>query len=72
VATITEWYAEKKSVKTAQRPELERRLRADMRAGRVRKVYGFRFDRFLRTGPADAFKFGEVCHQGGRRARLRR
>ncbi|ABS26857.1 recombinase family protein [Anaeromyxobacter sp. Fw109-5] len=62
--TIVEWYSEKRSAKTSQRPELER-LRADIRAGCVRKVYGFRFDRFLRTGPADAFKFAEECHQNG-------
>jgi len=62
--TIGEWYAEKRSAKTSQRPELER-LRADIRAGRVRKVYGFRFDRFLRTGPADAFAFAQECHANG-------
>jgi DNA invertase Pin-like site-specific DNA recombinase len=59
--SIVEWYSEKRSAKTSKRPELER-LRADIRAGRIRKVYGFRFDRFLRTGPADAFKFAEECH----------
>ena len=32
---IVEWYSEKRSAKTAQRPELER-LRADIRAGRVK------------------------------------
>jgi DNA invertase Pin-like site-specific DNA recombinase len=62
--TVVEWYSEKRSAKTSQRPELDR-LRADIRAGRVKKVYGFRFDRFLRTGPADAFKFAEECHQAG-------
>ena len=61
---IGEWYSEKRSAKTSQRPELER-LRADIRAGRVRKTYGFRFDRFLRTGPADAFRFAEECHAAG-------
>ncbi|HET6414318.1 MAG TPA: recombinase family protein [Anaeromyxobacter sp.] len=58
------WYHERRSAKTSQRPELER-LRADMRAGRVKKVYGFRLDRFLRTGPSDAYKFAEECHQAG-------
>lgn len=62
--TIAEWYAEKVSAKTAHRPELDR-LRQDIRAGRVRKVYGFRLDRFLRTGPADAFRFAEECHAAG-------
>lgn len=61
---IVEWYQEKRSAKTSRRPELDR-LRADIRAGRVRKVYGFRFDRFLRTGPADAYGFAEECHDGG-------
>lgn len=61
---IVEWYAEKRSAKTTVRPELER-LRADLRAGRIRKVYGFRLDRFLRTGPADAFRFAEEVHAAG-------
>ncbi|WP_242346845.1 recombinase family protein [Anaeromyxobacter terrae] len=62
--TIVSWYSEKRSAKTSKRPELER-LRADIRASRVRKVYGFRFDRFLRTGPADAYAFARDCHDGG-------
>ncbi len=62
--TVTAWYSEKRSAKTAQRPELDR-LRADIRAGAVRKVYGFRLDRFLRTGPSNAFKFAEECHASG-------
>lgn len=62
--TIAAWYAEKRSAKTMQRPELDR-LRADLRAGAVRKVYGFRFDRFLRTGPSDAYRFADEVHQAG-------
>jgi DNA invertase Pin-like site-specific DNA recombinase len=62
--TIAAWYEEKRSAKTAQRPELER-LRSDIRAGRLRKVYGFRLDRFLRTGPSDAFLFAGECHAAG-------
>lgn len=62
---IVGWYSEKMSAKTSQRPELDR-LRADIRAGRVQgRVYGFRLDRFLRTGPADAFRFAEECHTAG-------
>jgi DNA invertase Pin-like site-specific DNA recombinase len=61
---VVDWYAEKKSAGTTERLELQR-LRADIAAGRVKKVYGFRLDRFLRTGPADAFRFAEECHQAG-------
>lgn len=62
--TVAEWYCEKRSAKTMDRPELER-LRADIRTGKVRRVYGFRLDRFIRTGPADAFAFAKECHQAG-------
>jgi len=62
--TIVGWYEEKRSAKTMDRPELER-LRADIRTGKVRRVYGFRLDRFIRTGPADAFAFAKECHQAG-------
>jgi len=61
---IAAWYSEKRSAKTAQRPELDR-LRCDIRAGRMSRVYGFRLDRFLRTGPSDAFHFAEECHAAG-------
>ena len=62
--TVAEWYCEKRSAKTMDRAELER-LRSDIRAGKVRRVYGFRLDRFIRTGPADAFAFAKECHQAG-------
>jgi DNA invertase Pin-like site-specific DNA recombinase len=61
---IVEWYEEKRSAKTARRRVLDR-LRADVRAGRVRRVYGFRLDRFLRTGPADAFEVAKEMHAAG-------
>jgi DNA invertase Pin-like site-specific DNA recombinase len=49
---------------TREESTLER-LRSDIRAGKVRRVYGFRLDRFIRTGPADAFAFAKDCHQAG-------
>ncbi len=61
---IAAWYGEKRSATKMQRPELDR-LRADLRAGKLRRVYGFRLDRFIRTGPADAFRFAEECHAAG-------
>ena len=52
---IVGWYAEKRSAKAMQRPELDR-LRADLATGIARRVYGFRLDRFIRSGPADAYR----------------
>ena len=49
---ITAWYEEKASAKTMKRPELER-LRADARAGHVKRVYVFKYDRVSRTGVRD-------------------
>jgi DNA invertase Pin-like site-specific DNA recombinase len=49
---ITAVYAEKKSAKTIARPELER-LRADARAGKIRKLYVYKYDRLCRTGVRD-------------------
>ncbi len=66
--TIVVWYEEKCSAKTMDRPELDR-LRADIRGGKVRRVYGFRLDRFIRTGPTDDFAFAKECDEAaGRRA----
>lgn len=50
--TITHWYAEKQSAKTMKRPELDR-LRTDARAGSIRRVYVFKYDRVCRTGVRD-------------------
>jgi DNA invertase Pin-like site-specific DNA recombinase len=50
--TVARWYAEKRSATTNDRPELAALL-ADVRAGRVRKLYVFRLDRLTRTGIAD-------------------
>jgi DNA invertase Pin-like site-specific DNA recombinase len=49
---IAEWYAEKRTATTLDRPELARLL-ADVRARRVRRPYLFRLDRLTRSGIAD-------------------
>jgi DNA invertase Pin-like site-specific DNA recombinase len=46
------WYAEKRSAKTMDRPELQRLL-ADIRAGHVRTLYLFKLDRLTRSGVRD-------------------
>jgi DNA invertase Pin-like site-specific DNA recombinase len=62
---VAEWFEEKRSAtKSMARPEMDR-LRDAMRAGSVQLVFAFRLDRLMRTGPADAFKFAEECHQHG-------
>lgn len=50
--TIDAWYAEKRTATTNDRPELARLL-ADVRAGKVGRLYVFRLDRLTRTGIAD-------------------
>lgn len=50
--TIVEWYQEKASAKTMKRPELER-LRANACAGKIHRVYVFKYDRLCRTGVRD-------------------
>lgn len=52
---VTTWYAEKQSGKVLARPELDR-LRADARAGFVRRLYVFRLDRLTRSGIRDTFE----------------
>lgn len=53
-------YQEKKSAKTIERPEFDR-LRKDIRAGRVKRLYAYRLDRFCRTGIRDTFDFVQEC-----------
>jgi DNA invertase Pin-like site-specific DNA recombinase len=57
------WYAEKRSGKSADRPELKR-VRADARAGLIRKLYVFKYDRLTRSGIRDTFELIEElrCH----------
>jgi len=61
---ITAWYAEKRSAKTIAREELQR-LRADVRAGHVRKLYVFRLDRLARSGIRDTFEVVEELRAHG-------
>jgi DNA invertase Pin-like site-specific DNA recombinase len=49
---VAQWYAEKRTATTNDRPELARLL-ADVRAGKVGRLYVFRLDRLTRTGIAD-------------------
>ena len=72
---IHTWYAEKKSAKTMNRPELTR-LRADARAGDLKKLFVFRLDRLTRSGIRDTFELVEELRAHGvenreRRGRLR-
>ncbi len=49
---IATWYQEKESGKRLDRPELER-LRNDVRAGRIARLFVFRLDRLTRSGIRD-------------------
>src|SRR5579863_7209581 len=46
---VVEWYVDTMSGATSKRPELER-MRADARAGKVRRLYVFKLDRLSRGG----------------------
>ncbi len=59
--TITDWRGEKRSGKTLARPELDH-LRADARAGHVRRLYVFKLDRLTRSGIRDTFEVIEELH----------
>ena len=52
---IATWYSDKLSGGTMSRPGLER-LRADVRAGKVRRCYVYRLDRLTRTGIRDTLE----------------
>lgn len=60
----TAWYAEKRSAKTMKRAELVR-LIADVRAGLVRRVYVFKYDRLCRTGVRDLLNVLEEFRAAG-------
>jgi DNA invertase Pin-like site-specific DNA recombinase len=62
--TIVTWYAEKMSGKTLARPELDR-LRADARAGHLRRLYLFRLDRLTRSGIKDTFEVVDELRRHG-------
>ena len=61
---IVVWYAEKRSAKTIAREEL-RRLRADVRAGKISKLYVYRLDRLARSGIRDTFEVVEELRAHG-------
>jgi DNA invertase Pin-like site-specific DNA recombinase len=61
---IADWRAEKRSGKTLARPELDR-LRADARAGHVRRLYVFKLDRLTRSGIRDTFEVIEELRAHG-------
>jgi DNA invertase Pin-like site-specific DNA recombinase len=56
--SIDAWYSEKRTGKVLARPELDR-LRVDVRAGRIQKLYLFRLDRLSRSGIRDTFEVVE-------------
>lgn len=58
------WYSEKKSARTVARPELDR-LRADARAGRIRRLYIFRLDRLTRSGIRDTLEVVDELRRHG-------
>jgi len=61
---IGTWYTERVSAQHLQRPELDR-LRADARAGHVRKLYVWRLDRLARSGIRDTLQLlEELRHHG--------
>jgi len=62
--TVQSWYAETRSARTMDRPELVR-LREDVRSGRVRKLYCFKLDRLSRTGVADTFEVVKELRKAG-------
>lgn len=62
--TVATWYAEKRSAKTLARAEVLR-LRADARAGHVKKLFVFRLDRLTRSGIRDTFELVEELRAHG-------
>jgi DNA invertase Pin-like site-specific DNA recombinase len=62
--TITDWYVEKRTATTLKREELAL-LRADVKAGKVRKLYVFRIDRLSRSGIRDMFEVVEEFRDHG-------
>ena len=61
---IAKWYAEKLGASTISRPALDE-LRADVRAGRVRKLWVFRIDRLTRSGIRDTLGLVEELRAHG-------
>jgi DNA invertase Pin-like site-specific DNA recombinase len=63
IATAS-WYSEKRSGSGLNRPELDR-LRADVQAGEIRKLYVFRIDRLTRKGIRDTLAIVEELRSHG-------
>ncbi len=61
---VATWYAEKVSGARLARAELLR-LREDVRAGAVRKLYLYRLDRLARSGIRDTFEVVEELRAHG-------
>lgn len=61
---VGSWYREKVSGAKLARPELQR-LREDVRAGKVRRLYVFRIDRLTRSGIRDTFEVIEQLRAHG-------
>jgi putative DNA-invertase from lambdoid prophage Rac len=61
---ITTWRSEKRSGKLLARPELDQ-LRADARAGHIRRLYVYRLDRLTRSGIADTLQVVEELRRHG-------
>jgi len=61
---IGEIYAEKRSGKSLNRPELTR-LRDDARMGHIQRLYVFRLDRLTRSGIPDTFEVIEELRAHG-------
>jgi DNA invertase Pin-like site-specific DNA recombinase len=61
---ITVWYSEKRSGKTLARPELDR-VRAEVRAGALRRLYIYRLDRVTRSGIRDTLDVLEELRANG-------
>jgi DNA invertase Pin-like site-specific DNA recombinase len=61
---VATWYAEKRTAKTLERPELAR-LRADVARGLVKRLYVFRLDRLARSGIRDTLEVVEAFRKAG-------
>jgi DNA invertase Pin-like site-specific DNA recombinase len=62
--TISMWRSEKRSGRHLARPELDS-LRADARAGLIRKLYIYKLDRLTRSGISDTLQVIEELRRHG-------
>jgi len=62
--TVIDWRSEKRSGKLLARPELDR-VRADVRAGSISKLYVYRLDRLTRSGIRDTLEVVQELQQNG-------